>query len=941
MRKSVFFRSAAALIALAVFAVSPVDLFSQNGKAYTNSVGMRMVHVPAGSFVMGRDEPPVACWDETPAHEVIHSRDFYISAEEVTVRQFQQFRAETTGSLTEPPYMTGISWYDAAAFCEWLSQKEGRLYRLPTEAEWEYAARAGSSTPFWSGENPPEPGAANPWGLKNIHSGPSEWCHDWYGPYSYGSQTGPAGPAEGMMRVIRGGGLDLRTSEYARSRNRAAYAPAFAMMEGTRPARGADQRTFSREPVLEGLIGVWFGTTEFGHPKAVDHIVETDIDWNDWQQPGQDRETQWSAVWEGFLKSPVSGKLTILVASDYGVTVTLQEKKIVSWLGEETEKAGEVYLESGKLYPVRITYVHNKGEGSYLRAFWSWKGRNKCLIPRSALFHSAEQHHRMKEQVPRTFLPGHHSIGFRVVQAPLPRTPYAPVRHPFFRQCVVQNQSRVAIGPGPEKPYFRRRPLLPMPPDDVPRRHTWTAGFHPALKPHLQSPGLEVCANGDLIVSYLSADLGRRGEDQPEVLQVGSRLRYGSDQWDMPDIFVDFTDANTVSACFYREGETLYYFIGNTFYSRAYPFAWMTSGDNGVTWSEFHFPQIQGEVGPRTNQPITNVFRGVDNTLYVPTDGIGGTSVLWASSDNGRTWRDTGGRTTGRHTTFQLLRDGSILGMGGKKANIDGYMPKSISSDGGATWRVEKTPFSELTTNQRPCMIRLASGRLFMAGDFQHKLGIHPPDIRRRDSYVALSEDEGETWLIKKLAGTVPHEEDNLYGTVGYVVARQAPNGVIHMITSCTIPALHYELNEAWIMDPEAGWEAVQDVHMGRVAQFRETHSGGEIRGEWGGGCADDGRFLLHGKQVWYYENGKKQWEAVFKAGRKQGMETYWDSRGRRIWQWEHRRDGTGIWTQYWENGEKMAESSWFNFRADGWARRWDREGRLIGEERFHAGRAQ
>lgn len=93
------------------------------------------------------------------------------------------------------------------------------------------------------------------------------------------------------------------------------------------------------------------------------------------------------------------------------------------------------------------------------------------------------------------------------------------------------------------------------------------------------------------------------------------------------------------------------------------------------------------------HQPITNAFRGADNRIYLAIDAVGGESVLWASDDGGRTWLDTGGRTAGRHTTFVMLKDGGILGLGGKNTDIEGHMPRAISHDGGKTWMVGKTPF--------------------------------------------------------------------------------------------------------------------------------------------------------------------------------------------------------------------------------------------------------
>jgi formylglycine-generating enzyme required for sulfatase activity len=127
----------------------------------------------------------------------------------------------------------GISWYDATAFCARLSLIEGLKYRLPTEAEWEYACRAGSQMNFGFGDNQAmldqyawfggsETGyeylqavalrMPNRWGLFDMHGNAWEWCNDWYGEYEFASAVDPVGPAKGSSRVLRGGYLVNRPS---------------------------------------------------------------------------------------------------------------------------------------------------------------------------------------------------------------------------------------------------------------------------------------------------------------------------------------------------------------------------------------------------------------------------------------------------------------------------------------------------------------------------------------------------------------------------------------------------------------------------------------------------------------------------------------------------------------------------------------------------------
>lgn len=207
----------------------------------TNTLGMKLVHIPAGKFIMGSgSEPP-----EGPEHVVEITRPFYIGATEVTVGQFRQF-AQATGYKTEaekardartwqkPGFEQAddhpvvlVSWNDAQEFCNWLSAKEGEIYRLPTEAEWEYCCRAGTTTAYCFGDDasdlkeygwyeqnagnrthPVGKLKPNAWGLYDVHGNAWEWCQDWYATdyYVRSPRQDPEGPGTGDMRVLRGGG---------------------------------------------------------------------------------------------------------------------------------------------------------------------------------------------------------------------------------------------------------------------------------------------------------------------------------------------------------------------------------------------------------------------------------------------------------------------------------------------------------------------------------------------------------------------------------------------------------------------------------------------------------------------------------------------------------------------------------------------------------------
>jgi formylglycine-generating enzyme required for sulfatase activity/N-acetylneuraminic acid mutarotase len=216
------------------------------GHIWTNSAGMRMAYVPAGRFIRGSGwEQEHRAYDEHP-HPVRLSRPFRIAATEVTQGQWKAVMGEARpGFSNDKLPVTEVSWRDAVAFCEKLGALEGRNYRLPTEAEWEYACRAGSPGDFaggrldelgWFADNsdsvqPVATRKPNAWGLYDMHGNVAEWCTDFYQPdYPTEEVLDPSGPAEGAARVVRGGSFE-GFARSCRSAARSSAPPAYQLKD--------------------------------------------------------------------------------------------------------------------------------------------------------------------------------------------------------------------------------------------------------------------------------------------------------------------------------------------------------------------------------------------------------------------------------------------------------------------------------------------------------------------------------------------------------------------------------------------------------------------------------------------------------------------------------------------------------------------------------------
>jgi len=241
----------------AAYLQSPVELqhyLKDGGK------GPIMCIIPAGKFLMGSPDTEKERESDETQHKVTISKPFFLGKYAVTFAEYDAFCAatgrekpkdENWGRDKRP--VINVSWEDAVAYCQWLSEQTGKEYRLPTEAEWEYACRAGTNTPFHTGNcistdqanyngNYPYSGCPkgeyrnktvpvdsfepNPWGLYQMHGNVYEWCSDWYAKnyYQQSPDIDPTGTKDASAHVLRGGSWGYNAG-YVRAANRLRFEP--------------------------------------------------------------------------------------------------------------------------------------------------------------------------------------------------------------------------------------------------------------------------------------------------------------------------------------------------------------------------------------------------------------------------------------------------------------------------------------------------------------------------------------------------------------------------------------------------------------------------------------------------------------------------------------------------------------------------------------------
>ncbi|MDO4818923.1 MAG: hypothetical protein Q3994_00920 [Prevotella sp.] len=492
---------------------------------------------------------------------------------------------------------------------------------------------------------------------------------------------------------------------------------------------------------------------------------------------------------------------------------------------------------------------------------------------------------------------------------------------PFCQSVVKQTRNDIQA---PTAPYYHARFALPIPSCYTPTEQGALAGLDEGVYHHLHSAGFDIMPNGDLLAVYFSTPMGKSEADTSTTF-VQARLRYGADEWDFPELFFRTRGGNDQSALLWRDGRRVWFFGGGRDISDWVPFRYCVTEDNGITWT-YSLPKLSAPAKEYTAQPISNAFRASDGRIFMASDGKNSTSFLWCSADDGYSWTQQKGRTGTRHSTIVPLdSNGTLLAIAGKNHGIDRWNVQNISHDWGETWSEDApSPFPQLGTAQRPCMIRLKSGRLLVVIDsYLHKKKIAPPQgwQHGNECVTAISDDNGATWRIKALPLTLPQHHRVAYPSLGYVTLRQGDDGMIHILTTTNYPGLHITFNEAWLDTDES--LPTTDMPM------------------------------LNGKDINYFPSGKKQHEVTWKDGRKTGIERFWREDGTLRWTWKRDlKKGIGIWTQYYPNGKKRVQSTWninptardrsdhhySGYVAEGSARHWDEKGHLTHTYMFHNG---
>lgn len=710
-----------------------MNVKNQNGKtsdaeASVNSIGLKMITIKPGRFMMGAvDGDDDAFFDETPRHGVAITYSFEMGATEITNAQYEMFDAShkelrgdgkgTGFSMHDDEAVVNVSRVDALRFCKWLSDREGKHYRLPTEAEWEYACRAGTETRYHTGDSLDEAYCKeqrlvkkwnadkfyrnhdlrvgrtppNAWGLHDMHGNVENWCTDRFSYYKDSDELNPVSmdgtAADGNAYVTRGGSYGVKVEHLRSSRRLGALETERNWLIGFRVVCG---------PTVEDIVS---GRTE--------EVSRTD------------RSLLRSACFRD-------------VSSD----------------------------------------VHD------------WEG----VIKRS---------------------------------------------DPVYRNPI---------------PY-----LIPARDED-----------RFMIRPHNHCPAITWCDNGDLLTVWFSTV----GEHDRDMYILGSRLRRDADEYDPASLFFRVPGRNMTGSSLLNDGNGRLYHINGMEVATSWKTLAMImrmSTDNGETWTD---PVYIDRAHRWRNQVIPGAFVNSAGDIVQLCDatprGSGG-SAFWLGKGTGldpadMKWKDLGRNGAGRlrkKPRFWRGREGAwIAGIHAKAAeipnsnktsddNVPAYiaygrannirrglrlkMPKSVSNDGGKTWRYEPSDFPGISYGQRLVLLRLREGPLFFAsftgavrisGKYMYKLlgsmklPIHNGDVRKcHGIFAAASFDDGKTWPARRFIYISTSDKaemidgfgvrrkiicDETHGELkGYLAGVQSPDGMIHLISSRN----HYRFNLEWLTE--------------------------------------------------------------------------------------------------------------------------------------------
>ena len=388
------------------------------------------------------------------------------------------------------------------------------------------------------------------------------------------------------------------------------------------------------------------------------------------------------------------------------------------------------------------------------------------------------------------------SIGFRVVLGKMPQTSPLPAITESHQRYVKQNiPLDITKGPDPDKPYFKGpRPFVKIPKD----------AEGPLFGYHNHFIAVTECPNGDLLAAWFSC-MEEKGR---ELAIAASRLRYGRQEWEPASVFWDGPDRNDHTTAFWNDGKgTIYHFngLGATYAHASLAMLLRKSGDSGATWSK---PRLIFPDHSPSRGVVESVFRTAGGQILLPSDGRGG-SIIALSGDEGRTWTDPGGNIRGIHAGVAQLTDGRLLAFG-RRGEIDGKMPVSISKDMGKSWEYFAGEFQPLNLGQRVALLRLKDGPLFFASFCKNMMITDASGGRRPISglFAAVSTDEGKTWPYRRLVSDDgpgrdietmdghPVTMDAHYSEfVGYLTVCRSRDNIIHLLSSRN----HYAFNLKWL----------------------------------------------------------------------------------------------------------------------------------------------